>query len=280
MRTTLTPKQVARALGVSESSVKRWCDDGALAFAKTEGGHRRIAISDVLEYVRATGQVMPAPEALGLPASSGNQGLALRRAVADLQAALVAGDEPRARAIVFDLFLSGHSLAAIFDEVVAPVFHAVGDLWQCGEIAVYEEHRACLVATHVLDELRRAISKACTPRRKALGGTLEGDPYALPTAMIELVLRDRGWAAQSLGSSLPVATLVAAIEKERPDLVWISVSSAASPVEILGLLEAIEGACSARGAKLVVGGRALPAGTAKRLPHAIVCMDMGGLCKL
>jgi predicted site-specific integrase-resolvase len=29
-RGLLTPKQVARAIGVSESSLKRWCDKGVL----------------------------------------------------------------------------------------------------------------------------------------------------------------------------------------------------------------------------------------------------------
>jgi excisionase family DNA binding protein len=48
----LTTSQVAELLGVHPSTVKRWCNDGELAFDKTEGGHRRIHLSDALDLSR------------------------------------------------------------------------------------------------------------------------------------------------------------------------------------------------------------------------------------
>jgi len=42
--------------------------------------------------------------------------------------------------------------------------------------------------------------------------------------MAELVLREAGWNANSLGDNLPFATLAAAIEENRPRLFWISAS--------------------------------------------------------
>ncbi|REJ93532.1 MAG: helix-turn-helix domain-containing protein [Planctomycetota bacterium] len=50
MNDLLTPKQVARAISVSESSIKRWCDRGAIATQYTPGGHRRIPLSGLLEF--------------------------------------------------------------------------------------------------------------------------------------------------------------------------------------------------------------------------------------
>lgn len=58
----------------------------------------------------------------------------------------------------------------------------------------------------------------------AVGGTLECDPYRRPTAMIEIVLRERGWQATSLGTQLPAATLAEAVRDNRPRLLWVSVS--------------------------------------------------------
>ena len=40
-----------------------------------------------------------------------------------------------------------------------------------------------------------------------MGGTLDGDPYTLAACMSELVLRDCGWRASSLGNMLPFETL-------------------------------------------------------------------------
>jgi len=37
----LSPRELAEALGVSESSLKRWVDAGKIAASRTEGGHRR-----------------------------------------------------------------------------------------------------------------------------------------------------------------------------------------------------------------------------------------------
>ena len=46
----LTTRQVAEALSVSESSVKRWCDQGAIPTIRTVGGHRRIPLDGLLRF--------------------------------------------------------------------------------------------------------------------------------------------------------------------------------------------------------------------------------------
>ena len=53
MRDLLTPKQVARAIDVSESSIKRWCDKGVIETQYTAGGHRRITMAGLIEFVRS-----------------------------------------------------------------------------------------------------------------------------------------------------------------------------------------------------------------------------------
>ncbi|MBK6463401.1 MAG: helix-turn-helix domain-containing protein [Myxococcales bacterium] len=52
----LSPREVAKALGVSESAVKRWCDDGLLPFERTPGGHRRVPSHAVLRFAREHGR--------------------------------------------------------------------------------------------------------------------------------------------------------------------------------------------------------------------------------
>ena len=91
MKNVLTPKQVARALGVSESSVKRWCDQGAVPTQYTRGGHRRIALASVVEMVRQGKWQLVQPEALGLPPTSGTTGRVLERALQQMTEALLAG---------------------------------------------------------------------------------------------------------------------------------------------------------------------------------------------
>ena len=66
----ISPRQAARALGVSESSFKRWCDRGLIATVRTAGGHRKLAMSDVVRFVRERQGRVVAPELLGLPPTS------------------------------------------------------------------------------------------------------------------------------------------------------------------------------------------------------------------
>jgi MerR family transcriptional regulator, light-induced transcriptional regulator len=42
--------------------------------------------------------------------------------------------------------------------------------------------------------------------------------------MVELVLRDAGWRAISLGEDLPISSMAMAIERHKPSIVWLSCS--------------------------------------------------------
>ena len=42
--------------------------------------------------------------------------------------------------------------------------------------------------------------------------------------LIEMLFREAGWRAQSLGTLLPFSTLSAAVREQRPRLFWLSVS--------------------------------------------------------
>ncbi|MCA9071772.1 MAG: helix-turn-helix domain-containing protein, partial [Planctomycetaceae bacterium] len=113
----LSPKQVARAIGVSESSLKRWCDQGLVPMVKTAGGHRRLLLADVLNFVRDSGRELTQPEVLGLPAAVGHGTRVLRTASDRLTEALIQGQEAVARQIVLDLHVQHHRVSVICDEV-------------------------------------------------------------------------------------------------------------------------------------------------------------------
>jgi len=270
----LTPKQVARAIGVSESSLKRWCDRGLIPTVRTAGGHRRLPISGVVGFLRRTKQPIVDATILGLPASVGRGERILDRSKELFFEALVAGQEDRCRQVVFDAYLAGHPLAAIFDRIIAESFHTVGESWTCGDVEVYQERRACEMCLRLLHELRLAVPTPPQNAPRAIGGTPSGDHYTIPTTMVELVLRDEGYQAVSLGTGLPFDTLSLAIVETRPALFWLSVSHLEDPATFLQGYEGLYSTAVAQQAALMVGGRALSADLRRQMQYTTFCDNL------
>lgn len=266
----MSPKQVARALGVSESSLKRWCDQGVLASTKTSGGHRRLALDVVLRFVQKSGRQLAHPELLGLPARTGTGTRTLSAAQDDLLQALLAGDEASCRQIVFDTHLAKIPLSRIFDEIVAPAFRRIGEAWACGQAYVYQERRAVETFARVLHALRQSLGAPAVGTPLAIGGAPPPDSYSLATGMVELVLRENGWAAQSLGSGLPFDTLVAAVQQMQPRLLWLSVSHLADEARFLREYTDFYEQVRTQ-VLVVVGGRALHESLRRQMQFAAYC---------
>ena len=55
----LTSHEVAKLLQVNASSVVKWTKDGILPTYRTPGGHRRVLVSDLREFVVKRGMYVP-----------------------------------------------------------------------------------------------------------------------------------------------------------------------------------------------------------------------------
>jgi len=263
MKKFVSPRQVALAIDVSESSLKRWCDQGLIPTVKTAGGHRRLPIGAVADFLRRRGHRIVRPELLGLPAIKGQTTRVTRRAEEQLITALLHGDSPSCRRLLADLYLAGHSIAEIGDELIAPAFEAIGNRWECGEAEIYEERRGCEVARRAITELGDLIPAPPPSAPFALCASGSHDQYQLPSLLVELVLRSLGWRAVLLGGNLPPETLLAAIKQQNPALFCLSVSYIASPPEFVSGLERLREGVPP-GPTLVLGGRVV-----RKLPDEV-----------
>ncbi len=261
-------------MGVSESSLKRWCDQGLLPTIRTAGGHRRLPVNAVMNFLRKSGKSLVRPEVLGLPSVTGRGDATLERARQEMTDALIAGDDEAVRRITFDLYLAKIAVVDICDLVIAQSFHTIGDQWECGDVEVYQERRACDICVRALHELATALPTAKTDAPLAIGGTFEGDQYQLPTLMVELSLRDAGWNAKSFGNSLPSETLCKAIDDLHPRLFWLSVSRLDSPSEFLERYHKLLAYARQTQVAIVVGGHSLTPEIRRQMQYAAFCDNL------
>lgn len=273
MEEHLTTRQVAEALSVSESSVKRWCNQGVIPTVRTVGGHRRIPLSGFMHFLNQTNRQIVVP--LGSSTRHGHS--VSERSLEDLKRrftdALVAGDERACREAVVEFYARTESFALLADEFIAETFHQLGDQWDCGDIEVYQERRGCEVCSRVLHEFRRLLPEVPDNAPLAMGGTPEGDYYSIPTQLAELVVRECSWRAMNLGSNLPLSTIAAAVAEHQPRMLWLSVSHLKDPVDFVEQYRAFR-ATIPQDLTVVLGGRALTDRLRPKLKYTGHCDNM------
>jgi len=221
----LSTRELADALGVSESSLKRWVDSGKISASRTEGGHRRIRISEAMRFIRATQAPVARPELLDLPE------VAVSRARGEdrLASYLRDGDSVGARGWLMARYVEGATIAELADGPIRDAMAGLGELWHHDESGVFLEHRGTEACLQAVAQLRSMIATVPATAPIALGGGPAGDPYILSTQLAAMVVTEAGMRAVNLGPDTPVGAFAHAVAEHQPQLVWISISAPLAP---------------------------------------------------
>ena len=266
-----SPKAVAKAIGVSESSMKRWCDSGKITAMKTAGGHRRLRQSQVISFLRERKKYeLLDPLSIGLPDLSEVSVADLGDAAKQFEQNLVAEAPEKCHRLLTFLYVNGWSMENIVDQVVSVAFKSIGTRWQHGSLEIYQERRACEICIESFVKMKSILNPPAPDAPTAIGGTVEKDNYTLTTKGIEITLASHGWNATSLGSSLPLPSMLQAALTKRPNLMWLSVSYLEDENAFIRdfnlMSEQIPGSTT-----LVVGGFAIKPWFWSKLKNAIYC---------
>ena len=278
----VSPKEMAQAIGVSESSLKRWVDNGLLEVSRTAGGHRRIPVSSAVQFIRNRGHSLVRPEVLGFtPAlASSDEAFLGKSPEYTLTELLKSGKLLEARSLIFSLFMEGMSVAEIADGPICHALEEIGTIWHNDERGIIIEHRSVECCIYSLNILRGLIDfRRDSSQLKALGCSLEGDPYLLPSLLTSIVLIENEFDATNLGPDLPLEILRGEVNRMRPDLVWLSVTAMPN---VPDLTENIGELCHdliTWGGMMVIGGRNAAAITMPESPALKICSSMQSLAE-
>jgi len=141
--------------------------------------------------------------------------------------ALRAADASGAYRVATKALRQGMTTPELYQRVIAPAMHRIGELWECGAITVADEHLATALTNRILAALRPTPRGAAAPRRgRALLAAVEGEQHALGLRMAADLLEDAGYDAIYLGADVPTGALLRAVESLSPELVAVTATMA------------------------------------------------------
>ena len=243
----LTTTQAADLLSVHPSTVKRWCNDGDLAFDKTDGGHRRIHLTDLLELSREKdiptflrhftpyeGHVW---SAIGQVVEGGSFHRIHSLAMGWLDRAHMKrlswlfyelGRHPQ---VPFERFV---------DDGIRGFMKLVGQAWRDGQLRVGEEHMMSEVLVEVLIRFRSMEGPHGDDtglpdeggRPVAIVGSMEGLRHGIGALAARVLLERRGWEVYFLGTDVPVEDFAAMQRSRGAELICVSFSQPATGADM------------------------------------------------
>ncbi len=260
-KTVLSTADVARLFNVTETTVKRWADEGALKCQKTPGGHRKFVIKYVIEFAEKN-NIEPLG-ALQMPLdeehSSQLQLAVLERDVRKLSHEFVervlAPFDPGVLDYLSYLYEHKIPLWQIYDDIIRLAFREIGSRWEEGVLGIEQEHLATSRTLDAIARLQSQIHLKEASGRSVLLACPGDELHEIGLRCIGNLFESEGWRVYSLGPRTPLSALIRAIRHIRPSTVCMSITQTMNPESGLGMLEEIAEASHDSGASAVIGGR-------------------------
>ena len=173
------------------------------------------------------------------PTARAHAGAPGRPGALDLSTALhtLRADGPEALRHWLTLGLARTGLASFVVDGVAPLTVAVGQAWQDGRLAVYEEHLYSEAVQAVLRSALLPFQAGLAVRApRLLLTTVPGEAHGLGLLMAEALMTLQACPCLPLGTQTPIADIAAAAAAHRIDVVALSFSESLAPAQALPAL--------------------------------------------
>lgn len=265
-KTILSTVDVARLFNVTETTVKRWADDGTLRCHKTPGGHRKFPMRNVVEFAERS-QLEPLG-VLAMPKSDEHcasvEMAILNRDFPALVKAFVekALSPDRNDLYIFFSYLYEHRIALweIQDNVVRPGMAEIGMRWARGELTVSQEHRASYETLDALARLQSEIFIKPANGKSVVLACPGGEQHEIGLRSASYIFEAEGWTVHYIGASTPVSDVVKSLHDLKPTLLALSMTYTTDPARLMNDVTHLSEEAAAMGIGVVLGGSGVPEG--------------------
>jgi MerR family transcriptional regulator, light-induced transcriptional regulator len=260
-KTILSTADVARLFNVTETTVKRWADDGTLNCQKTPGGHRKFLMKYVVEF--AAKHHFEPLGALTLTEGDAHASeiasAVLLRDFNVLRDAFVekalSPDETDLFRYFSYLYQHHFHLWEIYDLILTPGMREIGERWTRGEIGINHEHRASYEVMDALAKLQAQVLIRERTGHSVICACVEEELHEIGLRAMAYLFESEGWWVHYLGARTPADALISAMSELPPTVLCLSVTNPERSLTARAALRRVIEAAHARNVRVVVGGR-------------------------
>jgi DNA-binding transcriptional MerR regulator len=250
-------RQVARLTGLHPTRIRAWERRYQVVRPTRLSNGYRVYSAGQVALLRAFARLIARGEKIGHLVTRPAEEVILEAeritlphsAPPELIDAVLSLDRERLEALV-GAEIGRRGLAGFAESVVVPFAHSVGDMWALGILPVAAEHLASEV---VVEALKNGIRETRRPGPLVVASTLPGERHEWGFLATLASLPSRGWRVHYLGPDLPLADVVMAAWKLRPQCVALSASEPAIVVANLAGLSDLPHRLPP-GARALIGG--------------------------
>ena len=256
----LNSEEAARILGVNVSSIKRWTDSGKLSCIQTKGGHRKFLMSHLAKFLEDNLKISSRANIFAIEndydleisyhVMKGNF-IILTDAIYNNA---INGNRHEVQKILTGLYLGQYPLYEIYDHLLTPVLHRLGENWAEGKLSIIEEHIGSQSIRDCINRLQGIITLPKATGQIALCINTYEDLHDIALKMVQNVLEFRGFLTFFSGELTPVVDLDIILDKLKPLRLYVSSTYVADPGKTQPEVNQIFNLCAARNIDGYVGG--------------------------
>ncbi|MDG5767803.1 cobalamin-dependent protein [Balneolales bacterium ANBcel1] len=169
---------------------------------------------------------------------------------------LISGDRNKASKLVMDAVAGGVPVKDIYLKVFQPGLWELGRLWQMNRISVGQEHFFTAATQMIISRLYPKIFSTERNGKRMMATAVGGELHEIGIRMVSDFFEMDGWDTYYIGANCPADELLEELQKQRPDLLGVSVTLGSHIGTAHNLIRQIRDVPELSGLKILIGGRA------------------------
>jgi len=256
----ISSADVAKILGVNVATVKRWTDTGKLDCVKTAGGHRKFLLRHLAAFAMGHEKyserlsLLPLDNQLNLELSHQILRTDYDQLIPYVLDRAISCDQSAVKTVLNGLVMVNQNLASIYDDLLTPILHTIGEMWMDGRLSVSQEHLASQTIRDGIIQLQDVVVKPEKTRTKAFVLTLSEELHDIPAKMVQHLLEQRGFQVLFSGQKTPVGDTVSVFKSYKPERVYLSSIYNENATAAQAEFRELQDLCEKYDATLYVGG--------------------------